>query len=280
MEYIILCRVVVSVHEYGFLFIRQVRVAVQNISHIRGMIRACALEFRFICRYVRLKPHIIACIYLALDLIVPRLTRLFAHGRNEQVIRKGLLLAVRQAAVLPDSIQYHTACLVRRVQLLAVFVRALGQFLQRIVILGKRAYCKTGVCRLVSRALHLLAYLGADFERSPVGVIRSRAAHCINDDLAVDGGFLALRQLVVLKQHAALFLAFVVEKLTVLIRVGLHIMQRHDRIVNVFACFLVVVCSLCKRIEHLGLIRVQGFIAALAPCAGLIAGTLAEQQRL
>ena len=168
VEYIILCRVVVSVHEYGFLFIRQVRVAVQNISHICGMIRASALEFRFIRRYIRLKPHIIACIYLALNLIVPRLTRLFAHGGNEQVIRKGLLLAVRQAAVLLNRIQYHPACLVRRVQLLAVFVRALGQFLQRIVVLGKRAYCKAGVCRLVSCALHLLAYLGADLERSPV----------------------------------------------------------------------------------------------------------------
>ena len=129
-------------------------------------------------------------------------------------------------------------------------------------------------------ALHLLAYLGADLERSPVGVIRSRAAHCINDDIAVDGGFLALRQLVVLKQHAALFLAFVVEKLTVLIRVGLHIMQRHDRIVNVFARFRIVVCALGKRVKYLGLLRVQGFIAALAPCTGLIAGALAEQQRL
>lgn len=40
------------------------------------MIRASALEFRFIRRYVRLKPYIIACIYLALNFIVPRLTRL------------------------------------------------------------------------------------------------------------------------------------------------------------------------------------------------------------
>ena len=57
-------------------------------------------------------------------------------------------------------------------------------------------------------------------------------------------------------------------------------MQRHDRIVNVFARFRIVVCALGKRVKYLGLLRVQGFIAALAPCAGLIAGTLAEQQRL